>query len=158
MSGRTCVAFMQNQWFKDPARAKAFLEARPDCREGFIKRALFMGCLSGRRLEEGLGVDLCQRIIWEEASDKIGGQSAAAFPADPAHIRRVLEKHEPRVAVAFGRIAEDGLEFTRRWRVTAEQPNPNPQIIITGPHPAARGPGVMETLKRIRRNLEELHY
>lgn len=102
------VAFMQNQWFKDPAAAKRLYDKYPDHREEFIKRFLFMGCLSGRRLKIAFG-SLCDKIIWEECSPEIGGHASFNPKPDPDHIRRVLEKHKPDLVMTFGRGAHAGV-------------------------------------------------
>jgi len=85
----TVVAFLQNQWFKNPAKI-AEIYARHDTPEGRVKlnaRFLFYRSLTGKRLLDAFGRYVCERIIWEEASREVGSISSHCPPADPAHIR-----------------------------------------------------------------------
>jgi len=144
------VAFLQNQWFKDPEGIKAMFAEHPERRERYIEAFLFMGCLTGKRLQAVFGEDLCGQIVWEEISPEIGGHSSSKFPADPAHIERVLRKHNPDVVLAFGKLAGDGLLST------LSNPNlrelPHGFKILYGPHPAARN-GAVEGLKAMQKQL-----
>lgn len=84
---RKIVAFLQNQWFRDPERMKRIREDvhwKDKPRWHWNATWLFFGCLTGRRLLEALGEDLCSEIYWEEISPEIGGFAASAFPADLA--------------------------------------------------------------------------
>jgi hypothetical protein len=130
------LAFMQNQWFKNPEKVRAQYERYPDMRNDLIARYLFMGCLSGRRLQAALGEALCDQIVWEEASPEIGGNSASKFPADAKHIAGAIIKHNPDVVFAFGKIASDGV--LSAFAEIESHPTPINFRLITGPHPAAR--------------------
>ena len=134
------LAFLQNQWFREPEKVKAIMERNPGKRNWFIGTYLFMGCLTGRRLEAALGEDLCNEIIWEEVSPEIGGKSSSAFPADLPHIRRAIEQHKPDVILAFGKIAKDALQC---MGIKA----------IFGPHPAARF-GAVQGLEQVAADLK----
>lgn len=138
------LAFLQNQWFRDPDAARRAFARHPDQRNRLIGMYLFMGCLTGRRLTMTLGEELCDQIIWEECSPEVGGQSSAAFPADIEHMRNAIALHKPDVILAFGRIAERGLEGI----------GVRPPLII-GPHPAARA-GAIEGLRAVRTLLDKL--
>lgn len=127
------LAFLQNQWFKDPEGVKAMMEEHPDRRERYIKAFLFMGCLTGKRLRSALGEELCDSIVWEEISPEIGGHSASKFPPDLPHIRKVIEKHSPDIVLAFGALAKDGVRF-----VCCDTDVKHPCVMFA-PHPAARG-------------------
>src|SRR5688572_11378836 len=98
------VAIMQNQWFHNPERVRRLMETRPEARERLIAYALFAGCKSGRVLRSVFG-DLCDDFVWEEASREIGDRASSVFTADLAHLRAVVEKHQPRIVLAFGRVA-----------------------------------------------------
>lgn len=135
------VAFLQNQWFKDPEGVKAMFDEHPERRERYIEAFLFMGCLTGKRLQSVFGEELCGAIIWEETSRDIGGYAASKFPADTRHMTAVLEKHQPTVVLAFGRIAGDAIHS-----MVTNSP------IIYGPHPAARQ-GAIEGLRKMRDEL-----
>lgn len=130
------LAFMQNQWFKDPEKVRAIYAKHPEMRNDLIARFLFMGCLSGRRLRAALGEQLCDQIVWEEASPEIGGNAASKFPADTNHIAGAIIKHKPDVVFAFGAIASNGV--LAAWPEIAAHPTPIVFELITGPHPAAR--------------------
>lgn len=128
------VAFMQNQWVKDPARLQAMIDRAPDPEErrrGFITTLLFMGCVTGRRLRTYLGRDLCGQIIWEEASREITGSASAKVTADLVHIERVISQEKPDVIITFGSIARDALRALPE-SVTEEV------RCVASPHPAAR--------------------
>jgi hypothetical protein len=136
------VAFLQNQWFKDPERVKKIIEKsdHPNAREWYIKTFLFWGCLTGKRLQRVFGEDYCDNIIWEEASPKIGGKSNSVFPADQQHIENVILKHNPDIILCFGTIALSVLkkiEFNYKWQ------------LIIGPHPAARYPNIIIKLENM---------
>lgn len=135
------LAFLQNMWFKDPERAREVFAAHLDRRNDLIRIYLFMGCLTGRRLEQVFGEELCQEIIWEECSPDIGGRSSAAFPADVNHMYSAILKHDPKVILAFGVIAEGALRRIMPGRQ-----------VIYGPHPAARN-GAIHGLEKMREEL-----
>lgn len=135
------VAFLQNQWFKDPEGVKAMFAEHPERRERYIEAFLFMGCLTGRRLKSVFGEDLCDGIIWEEASREVGGKSQSLFAADRQHMMAVIRKHNPTVILCFGKIAAEGVKS-----LPIEIP------VIYGPHPAARS-GATEGLQQMRSEL-----
>jgi hypothetical protein len=120
------LAFLQNQWFKDPDGVRKIYERHPEARNDLIGRFLFMGCLTGRRLQAVFGVDLCRQIVWEEVSPLIGGVSSSAFPPDEKHIAAAVDKFQPKIILCFGKVAADGLKSFDHSK------------IIYGPHPAAR--------------------
>ncbi len=137
------VAFLQNQWFRNPERAKFMLDKyqardKDGGRERFLHDFLFFGCLTGRRLLATFGEDLCRQIIWEETSKEIGGKSSSAMPIDYTHINHVLEKHNPDLMILFGARAAKIVEFgTNNGKISH----------IICPHPAARGSEVVNCLK-----------
>ena len=136
------LAIMQNQWFRDPEAVKRIMAKRPTWRRQLIARFLFAGCKSGRALKQAFGSSI-EDIVWEEASPEIGGESSSSFPADPKHLQEVLDDVQPDVVLAFGRIAERGLDGL----VPVEK-------LIVGPHPAARHPKVPMLLRSMALQLE----
>lgn len=136
------VAFLQNQWMSDPERVEAMIERTPALRPRLIKYALFQSH-TGRRLVEAFG-EGCREWVWDNASPRIGDRPSACFPADPGHIGRVLEEHEPDVVLAFGRVASEALAGRCRCE------------LLTGPHPAARAPDTMRRLRAMAGRLERL--
>lgn len=149
------LAFLQNQWFKEPARvAKMYARCSDgqhplDRRASLNKGFLFYKSLTGRRLRAALGPELCNRIIWEEISPQVGAKSSAAFPPDQNHIRAVIEHHKPDVILVFGSIAASATLFMRLLDAMAHQ-----YTIIVGPHPAARGANLPDQLRNVRIRLE----
>jgi hypothetical protein len=132
---KTVLAFLQNQWFKDPKGVKAIYERNPDKRNVFIARFLFMGCLTGKRLQKAFGAEVCNSIIWEEASPEVGGTSDSAFKADLVHIEAAILKHNPQVILCFGKIANDAVKTVVK-KIHLEKGFLTP--VLYGPHPAAR--------------------
>lgn len=139
------VAFLQNQWFRDPARMEVIFNRHPELREDLIARYLFAGCLTGKRLRAAFG-DLCDEIIWEETSRKVGGESSSVFPPDLIHMKGVLVKWEPKLIICFGRVAQVAIgDLAEDVTIRAK--------ILFGPHPAARFPEVCATLRCIAQEI-----
>lgn len=136
------LAILQNQWFKDPDRVRATLERHPEARRRMIAFALFAGCKTGRVLKSIFG-NRCDSIVWEEASPEIGGHAASVFPADVAHLRRILDEVNPDIVLAFGVIAGRAMAAL----VDADR-------LIVGPHPTARDADVCARLKIMAEILE----
>jgi hypothetical protein len=140
------LAFLQNMWFKDPNKVRAVFQRNPEHRNQLIATYLFMGCLTGRRLLQVFGDDLCDKIIWEECSPEIGGRACALFPPDVAHMRAAIEKHHPDIVLGFGAVAREALSLIC----------PPGTRTILAPHPAARGNKTVTELKRAAERLAEL--
>lgn len=140
------LAFLQNQWFKDPEGVKAMMAEHPERRQRYIEAFLFMGCLTGRRLQSAFGEELCDAITWEEISPEIGGQASAKFPPDPIHIAKIIDQFQPNVIVALGSLAHDGIRYhlaTHNYKCS----------VFYGPHPAARQnpmPALVEIARQLR--------
>lgn len=138
------LAVLQNQWFRKPEKVRALYAQYPERRNYLIKQFLFMGCTTGKRLRAAFG-DLCDSIVWEEASPEIGGFAGSSFAADPDHIRRAIELHRPDVVLAFGAIARAGVDEVK------------PGVpIIYSPHPTAKYPDIMQRLKNAAAALRAL--
>jgi hypothetical protein len=137
------LAFLQNQWVNEPERVRASIEKYGEkYRRRFIAFALFSGCSTGRRLRSSFG-DLCDQIIWEEASPKIGGHSSSFFVPDKNHISQRIDEESPDVILAFGAAACAAVQKTLSKRLDG------PCIeFIQLPHPVARHTGLMELLKK----------
>lgn len=147
------VAFLQNQWFKNPDAARRTYQQHAgdnlECQARLHAMFLFMGCLTGRRIKKVFG-DAVDWIVWENVSKEIGGQSSSAFPADPAHMVRVIEHYKPKIVLAFGRIAKDALlNLGDSKHLFAA---PVPFTLIVGPHPAARGAEVPDQIRVMAEN------
>jgi hypothetical protein len=130
------LAFLQNQWFRNPAKVQHIYERHPELRNELIARFLFSGCLTGRRLREALG-DLCDQITWEETSPLLGDRSGSQFPADLTHMQKVISEHRPELIICFGKVAGDAIRVLDpmipvllgiRHRIP----------IYSAPHPASR--------------------
>lgn len=137
------LAFLQNQWFKDPEGVRRIFQKWPDKRNYLIRSYLFMGCLTGKRLQAAFGEDLCDEIIWEEASSEVGSVSRSKFAADRQHMLSAIKKHQPEVILCFGAIAKEGLDSLETLFDV---------LIIYGPHPAARN----DPMPRLREMAQEL--
>lgn len=143
------TAFMQNQWFNDPARVERMMERAKkdgiywDYRSRVIEYALFAGCKSGKILKQVFGEEICEAIHWEEASPKCGGHSSSCFPADLAHMQEVIKLTEPQIILSFGKISRDAL---KELKPSA--------ILIFAPHPAARHNTVMVELQKAKIELD----
>lgn len=143
------LCILQNQWFKDPEAVKKIFDRWPHKRNYLIASYLFMGCLTGRRLRSAFGEELCDEIIWEEASPQVGGVSSSRFPADPKHIADAIIKHQPSIVIALGSIASSGVMAAMSRIVQDERFQFQ---LITGPHPAAR----QDPIPRLREIAEEI--
>lgn len=98
------VAFLQNQWARDPVAMKRIYDRYAtdlNKRADLNARFLFYQSLTGRRLKMAFG-EKCDEIIWEEATTEITAVSSAAPRPNPAHIKRVLEYHSPHAVMIFG--------------------------------------------------------
>lgn len=133
----TIVAFTQNQYFRDPVRVKEIYEKNPALWESLNRKFMFGGCLSGRRLQETFGWDMCNQIIWDTITTQIGDRSNSVFPVDPQHIRNVMAKHNPSIILSFGVLAREAIQAWCDEQYNKEEPTPIP-VIISGPHPASR--------------------
>lgn len=131
------LGFLQNTWVNDVPRCQKILdECGSEGERRYMTTAwLFMGCLTGRRLEAVFGEDAVREIVWDNASPKLAGVSSGSFPPDPEHIRIVL---------AFGRVAQKGI--LPLW----DGP------LVCGPHPTARGAETLPGLREMARQLRAL--
>ena len=138
------VAFLQNMWVRDPERLKLAIERDgEELRIRMIEYALFAGCITGRRLKSAFG-ELCEEIVWEETTREIAGNPKTIFPAQPEHIKAVLEKYKPDVVLTFGKIAANSV-----------RPLWGGQILCI-PHPAARQPETIQRLADAARELKTM--
>lgn len=144
------VAFLQNQWFKNPVSARRVYEkhgSTPEGRARLTGSYLFMGCTTGNRLQRAFGNELCDQIIWENASPEIGGVASSKFKPDPEHIAQVIGHWKPQIVVALGRHATDGVTAAMR------QLSNTSFKLLSGPHPAARHATVMQELECLRNEI-----
>lgn len=144
----TTVAFLQNQWFRDPSKVRRTFEEHPDRHEQLVAAFLFRGCTTGRRLKAAFGEDI-ENIIWENVSKEIGDKSSSKFPADREHITAVLDKFKPSIVIGFGAVAVSAL-------IPMITPDNSWQLMCTI-HPAKRGADTMTVLKRIAQQWRSLN-
>lgn len=140
------LAILQNQWVRDPETVRKAIAASSNpkaYRRRFNAYALFAGCMTGRRLRKEFG-ELCDTIVWEEASPEIGGHSASSFPADLDHIRAVIADVKPNIIIGFGKIACDALLCIdlKREELGA------PCVVVQSQHPTARGSSKLPKLSQ----------
>jgi len=147
------LAFMQNQWLKDPERHKRTMqryidrgkpELAEDLRRRMIHYALFAGCRTGQILKKFLGDDVCSKIIWDEASKEVGGHSSSCFKADHDHMRSRIDEEKPGIVIAFGKIAGDALDKL----------SPTEVYRIIMPHPTGRAKNTLAGYPKLRRVLD----
>lgn len=135
------LAIMQNQWFKDPERVKAFLDnlvsthGQP-ARRRFIARALFSGCMSGRRIQTAFSTALLDQMTWDESSTEISGEASYKPKPDAEHVARVIKEVQPRIILAFGQVAKQAAIAT--WKGP----------LILSPHPTSRNGNTLEGLRQ----------
>jgi hypothetical protein len=149
------LGILQNQWFKNPESARRIYASHNGDRERSAKfraSALFMGCLTGRRIRDAFGEDMRHIITYEEASPEIGSVSSAAFPADKFHITKAIEWWEPEIVIAFGKIAGDGVLQAMKHM---EFCGTNGFYFTAAPHPAARCATVMSELRSVARDVRQ---
>jgi len=108
---RRIVAFLQNQWFDRPEVVQRCYDGHAGdvyrcCR--LTEAYLFMGCLTGRRLQAAFG-GIRDQIAWANASPKIGDRSSAAFEPDPQHMAKIVQFFKPEIVIGFGKLAQDGV-------------------------------------------------
>lgn len=129
------LAFLQNLWVKDPGRLRKIFELHgEEFRRQCIKWLIFHGGLTGRRIKSAFGDELVNRIVWEEASRVIAGDSRTICPPDPVHIKVCLETHKPKVVLTFGRIAAEAVRPIWDGYSAAASGD----LLLCCPHPAAR--------------------
>lgn len=141
------VAFMQNMWVRDPARVVSSLasfegqhgtEAANRLWRNYVRRFLFAGCQTGRRLKAAFGEPLCEQIVWEESTREVCGNPRVIAKPQPAHIRAVLQAEQPLVVMVFGKVAA---------RAVLPLLGESCKHILTLPHPAARQATVVKELE-----------
>lgn len=145
------LAFLQNMWVNDPERVKKMIaesEHSERLRRHFIARALFAGCKTGRQLRKELG-DLCDTIVWEEASREILGDPKIVPPANLDHMLKVVTEEKPKLVITFGNVAIEGYMAIQRW----VRPVPH---WISSPHPAARHPACQHSFRDAMREVRSL--
>lgn len=142
------LAFLQNQWVRNPDHVRRVYAARP--RDGFelTARFLFAGCLTGRRLEECLGSELCSKILWANSTPEIFSKASFAPKADLDHMMETLRSCKPDLVILFGRTSCKGYEKLKA-RSYVLLP-----MELTAPHPASREGGVRGSLRILRCEIE----
>jgi len=142
------VAFMQCLWLKDPERGRETMQRMEaqGLRERFLYRLLFHGGKSGRVLQATLH-HWCERIVWEECTKEIGGNSGAVFLPDPVHMKAVIAKHNPTHILSLGKVASGAVESLKPNLFGAQH--------LKAVHPAARQHAI-KSLRSVFAQLEEL--
>lgn len=147
MSKTPIVAFLQNQWFKNPERARRTYAMFGDERRHELNaRFLFAGCTTGRNLQKTFGPELCDRIIWEETSREVGDRPSSIFPADMTWMCNVMRRFKPAIVLTFGKHAEAAFGVLREQFVFDG-------MWLKAMHPAARHPDLLASLRETERQL-----
>lgn len=143
MNSPVILAFLQNQYFNQPERvAKLYAEhgTTPEGRAKLNAMLLFLKSLTGRRLKSAFGEELCNKIIWEEASKDVGSVASHCPDPDPQHIKQCIEHFSPDIVLAFGKVAQSGVSSACGDMIINFR-------YFEGPHPAARHATVISDLK-----------
>ena len=128
------VAFLQNAWVRDPECLQYSIARHNEAfRLDMLRRLLFAGCLTGRRLRAAFG-PFCEQIVWEECTREIADNPRVVLPAQPEHIADVIYRLKPIAVLAFGNHA-----FKNVSEVYAGK-------LFRAPHPAARQAATAERL------------
>lgn len=152
---------MQNQWFFDPPRIQKAMASATDpvkYRKRLLSYALFSGCKSGRMLRQHLGDKWCDRIIWENASDRIGDCASSVFPADMKHLKNLVGTEQPDIIVGFGKVACNAFlgDYEEHATVTELLWHGAAFAFVATTHPTARGERVGGELQECARELDRL--
>lgn len=139
------VALLQNMWVRDPEKVRAMIarDKTGELRGMIIQRALFAGCLTGRRLRSVFG-DLCDEMVWDECSPVIADNPRDYHAPDQDHIRNVFKKHAPDAVICFSTAAHS---------IVKTICNEFGIAFIAAPHPAARHPDTMIKLRAVLNQL-----
>ncbi len=130
------VAFLQNQWLENPEAWADMLRRSPERRERYIAKALFMRCLTGRRIRAAFG-DYINEIIWEETTREVGSVASSKPKPDLEHIQTVLAKFKPHLIITFGQQATKSID--KVFEITGESIwRPFVDLHLATRHPAAR--------------------
>lgn len=156
------VGFLQNLWVKNPEKVVRMFsrDPRPDYREDLLRRFLFYKSRSGKVLQAVFGKELCARIVWEESTREISGNSRGPCGRPPSpdvgHITEVLTRHRPDMVLAFGSIAANGCMKALMGMTFAGERERFQAELIAGPHPAAIGKEPLRRLNEMRVRIEAL--
>lgn len=153
------LGVLQNQWFYDPPRIQKMIDTADNpetMRRRLCTWALFAGCKSGRVLRTLLGDEWCNRIVWENASLHMGDVSSSVFPADMAHLTKLLCIEQPGIVVAFGKVAQDGVEQALRLGPSSPDGGTAGPVVLHAPHPAARNDDTYEQIRQLRKQLDKI--
>ena len=130
------IAFLQNQWWKDPDRVRQIIEMSREpekCRQRMLVYGL-MQCKTGmvlmRKIKRVIGGDIFNEIHWENSSRDFGSKSNCKFPPDIEHMQKVINEQDPDVILCFGAIAKEGLDQCTLLSDTD---------VLYAVHPASRG-------------------
>ena len=148
------LAFLQNMWVKNPERVAASIAKHgEEFRLKLMRTFLFMGCKTGRNLTKTFGEELLAQMTFEETTRQIAGDAKTIFPADTHHIHACIEKHQPKIVLAFGQIAHDAVSMV------ADQWTGKPFIYVKAHHPASRHPAswlsLLDAAQTVRLTLKQ---
>lgn len=141
MSETTIVGVLQNTWARNPVRVRALLDRHTPTDQRKLRTYMLMQSRTGQRLKSVFG-DLLDRMHWTEACSEIGNRASSCPPIDVEFLSRELAALRPDVTLVFGCVARQAFG---RLGFPGEH--------FYGPHPTARGPGVQDSLIRLRGEL-----
>lgn len=101
------VAFLQNCWFRPGTNPELIRQYLTDQK---VRRFILARSMTGRRLSTAFGEHYYRRIWWDNASEHVANTSPGKAAADLGHMFRVIEQVKPRAMLAFGTVANEGLQ------------------------------------------------
>lgn len=162
------LLFLQNQWYSEPEKVREIYDRHDEAfRRAFIKRSLFMGCRTGKVIDDIFG-DVLDQFTFEETSRYIGSESSSSFPADLEHMAVAIKDVEPRVIIAMGNIARAAVKSLLSGGAMAEplpdcgeagelsEGAPLCAHVIFAPHPTARHSYALPAIRAARKALDKL--
>ncbi len=131
------LAFLQNPWFKPGTHPNTIQLYRSSAT---YRAAVLQLSATGRALTKELG-DLYDDIWWDNASGDHADSRSGVMPPDPMRMYQMFLRLRPRVVVLLGAQARVG--YRAAIGKTSHQ-----HILITRPHPMARGTDILKGLRR----------
>lgn len=161
------LAFLQNMWVKNPESCRKIVERHahePDFWNSWVRRLLFAGGLTGKRIIKVFGKELAWEIIYDECTKEIAGDSKYCPKPDLKHIEEAIKKINPDIIITFGRVATKAVfDVTHSESCYGYQDirfDPYEQYehikFLVAPHPAARQPEKINELNEVAEEIKKL--
>ena len=145
------LVFLQNMWVKNPDRVKKILDKNPELWNSLCKDFLFMGCITGKRIQNAFG-ELIEFMIFDETTKEIADSPKTIYKPDYMHIMNSVKLNKPNIILTFGNIAFDAVKTSYKM----SPGNFATETIIKCIHPAARQPQTIYELNYIADSIRDL--